>query len=296
MNSILTTFSIKDLENLSGIKAHTIRIWEKRYEILEPERTDTNIRLYNLKNLTKLLNVTFLYNAGFKISKIAKMSAEELNQTVREQATKKRDKDHFIDELKISMLSFNQYSFEQTYNRMVAEMSFRDVFLEVFIPLLEYIGIHWQSDSITPSHEHFMSSLIMQKLLINIERVQQSQAVKDKVYVLFLPDGEIHELGLLYLNYELALEGYQTVYLGSSVPIDSLIAVTETFDNLDFISYFTVYPTKDEVDDYLKNFDEQILSKQKSNFFVVGRTAQESTFKGKNVKVFNRIDELINKI
>lgn len=296
MNNILTTFSIKDLENLSGIKAHTIRIWEKRYEILEPERTDTNIRLYNLKNLTKLLNVTFLYNAGFKISKIAKMSVEELNQTVREQATKKRDKDHFIDELKISMLSFDQYSFEQAYNRMVAEMSFRDVFLEVFIPLLEYIGIHWQSDSITPSHEHFMSSLIMQKLLINIERVQQSQAVKDKVFVLFLPDGEIHELGLLYLNYELALEGYQTVYLGASVPIDSLIAVTETFDNLDFISYFTVNPTKDEVDDYLKKFDEQILSKQKSNLFVVGRTAQESTFKGKNIKVFNRIDELINKI
>ena len=296
MNNILTTFSIKDLENLSGIKAHTIRIWEKRYGVLEPERTDTNIRLYNLKSLTKLLNVAFLYNAGFKISKIAKMTNDELNQTVREQSSKKSHKDHFIDELKLSMLSFDQFHFEQTYNKMVSEMSFRDVFIEVFIPLLEFIGIQWQSDSITPSHEHFVSSLIMQKLLINIERVQQSQAVKDKVFALFLPDSEIHDLGLLYLNYELSLEGYQTVYLGTSVPVDSLISITDTFKNLDFISYFTVYPTKDEVDDYLKNFDEQILSKHNSNLYVFGRVAQESTFKGGRVKVFNKIDELINKI
>lgn len=296
MNNIATTFSIKDLENLSGIKAHTIRIWEKRYGVLVPERTDTNIRLYNVKNLTKLLNVTFLYNSGFKISKIGKMSDDELNQTIRVQSSKKRDKDHFLDELKLSMIGFNQHLFEKTYNKMLSEMSFRDCFLEVFIPLLEFIGIQWQSDSITPSHEHFISSLITQKLLINIERVQQSEPVKDKVFVLFLPDGEIHELGLLYLNYELSVEGYQTVYLGTSVPTSSLISITDTFTNVDFISYFTVKPTKDEVDEYLKNFEKEILSKHKSNFYVLGRIAETSTFKGDNVKMFKKIDELINKI
>lgn len=296
MNNISTTFSIKDLENLSGIKAHTIRIWEKRYNILVPERTDTNIRLYNLKNLQKLLNVTYLNNHGVKISKIAKMSEEEIKTAVKEHAGKNGDKNHFLDELKVAMLSYDQYKFEQTYNKIISEISFREMFLEVFIPMLEYIGIHWQSDSITPAHEHFISNLIMQKLLINIERVQQSQAQKDKVFALFLPENEIHELGLLYLNYELSLEGYQTIYLGSSVPMDNLLTVVDTFEEVNFVSYFTVSPVKDDVQKYLDTIEKEVLSKKKSKFFVLGRNAQYADKKGKSVKVFTRIDEFINKI
>ena len=296
MNNISTTFSIKDLENLSGIKAHTIRIWEKRYDILVPERTDTNIRLYNLKNLQKLLNVTYLNNHGVKISKIAKMSEEEIKTAVKEHAGKNGDKYHFLDELKVAMLSYDQYKFEQTYNKIISEISFREMFLEVFIPMLEYIGIYWQSDSITPAHEHFISNLIMQKLLINIERVQQSQAQKDKVFALFLPENEIHELGLLYLNYELSLEGYQTIYLGSSVPMDNLLTVVNTFEEVNFVSYFTVSPVKDDVQNYLDTIEKEVLSKNKSKLFVLGRNAQYAERKGKYVKVFSRIDEFINKI
>lgn len=290
-----TTFSIKDLENLSGIKAHTIRIWEKRYNILTPERTTTNIRLYNLDNLQKLLNVTFLYNSGYKISKLGKLSDEQIKKSVRAIASKKIDKDYFLDELKLSMLTFDQFKFEQAYSNLLVEMSFREMFLDIFIPLLEHIGLQWLSDSITLSHEHFINSLIIQKLLINIERVKTVRPDKDKVFVFFLPDNEIHELGLLYVNYELSRKGYKTIYLGPSVPIDSLESIISCYPDVSFVSYFTVFPTKQEVNTYLREIDNKILSKYKLNLSLLGRNAQEVTFKTRHIKVFNEIDDLLNK-
>ena len=220
MNNIKDQFSIKDLENLSGIKAHTIRIWEKRYNILHPDRTESNIRYYNTKNLQKLLNVTLLYNRGLKISKIGKIDDNEIQKLIREEISKGEVKEDFVNGLKMAMLNFNSGLFNVTYNKMLAEMSFRQIFLEVFVPLLNSVGLYWQSASITPAHEHFISNLIKQKLHINIERVQQSQFADDQVYVLFLPLNEIHELGLMYIHYDLILKEKHSIYLGQSVPID----------------------------------------------------------------------------
>mgnify|MGYP005678993661 CR=1 FL=1 len=290
-----TTFSIKDLENLSGIKAHTIRIWEKRYNILSPERTSTNIRMYNLQNLQKLLNITFLYNSGYKISKLGNLTNNQIKDYVKSLVVKKATKDYFLDELKLSMLTFDQFKFETTYNKLLSEMSFSEMFLEIFIPLLDYIGLQWLSDSITPSHEHFITSLIMQKLLINIERVNITRPEKKNIYVLFLPENEIHELGLLYANYVLLKEGYQTIYLGPSVPIDSLESIISCYSNVSFVSYFTVAPTKLEVNTYLEEMNHKILSKYKLNLNILGRNAQEATFKSPYLKVFNKIDNLLNK-
>ena len=290
-----TTFSIKDLENLSGIKAHTIRIWEKRYNILSPERTSTNIRMYNLQNLQKLLNITFLYNSGYKISKLGNLTNNQIKNYVKSLVVKKATKDYFLDELKLSMLTFDQFKFETTYNKLLSEMSFSEMFLEIFIPLLDYIGLQWLSDSITPSHEHFITSLIMQKLLINIERVNITRPEKKNIYVLFLPENEIHELGLLYANYVLLKEGYQTIYLGPSVPIDSLESIISCYSNVSFVSYFTVAPTKLEVNTYLEEMNHKILSKYKLNLNILGRNAQEATFKSPYLKVFNKIDNLLNK-
>lgn len=296
MNKILSSFSIKDLENLTGIKAHTIRMWEKRYDLLEPSRTDTNIRTYDLKSLQKLLNVTFLISAGFKISAIGKMEESDLQTTVREYASKTGDKNRFIDDLKIAMLMFDQYRFEQTYNKLLAEMSFRDIFMNVFIPLLEFIGVHWQSDSITPAHEHFVTSLIYQKLHINIERVQQPQMGKDHVYVLFLPENEIHELGLLYINYELSLAGKNTIFLGASVPMDNLKSLLEIYQKVTFISYFTLFPLKDEVNGYVKAFQKELLFNKSTELWVFGKLAQNIDKHGDQIVLFNKINELINKI
>ncbi len=284
------------MENLSGIKAHTIRIWEKRYNIFAPERTTTNIRLYNLENLQKLLNVTFLYNSGFKISKICKLTNDEIKQAIQELTEKKGDKDHFIDELKLSMFSYDQFKFEQTYSRILSEMSFREAFSDVFIPLLEFVGVQWLSDNITTSHEHFVTSLILQKLMINIERVQSVRPDKRKVYVLFLPDNEIHELGLMYVNYELSRSGYQTIYLGPSVPIESLESIISCYSSISFVSYFTVYPTKSEVNAYLAEIDNKILYNYNLSLSILGRNAQDVSFKSDRIKVFNKVDDLLNKM
>jgi len=253
MNNVKNIFSIKDLENLSGIKAHTIRIWEKRYNVLEPMRTDTNIRYYDLASLQKLLNITLLHNHGYKISKISKLSEDRIPAMVREIISDKSVKNHAINAFKMAMINFDHTLFFNTYNNLLAEKSFREVFYEVFIPLMNEIGLLWQTDTISPAHEHFISYLIKQKLLVNTEKIQVLEPTKsDKVFILYLPSNEIHELGLMYLNYEIILSGYKSVYLGESVPIDSLKDIKRYFNNVVYISYMTVEPDKDKVNDYTK--------------------------------------------
>lgn len=297
MNNIATRFTIKDLENLSGIKAHTIRIWEKRYGILTPERSDSNIRYYNSANLKKLLNVTLLYNTGHKISKIAELTEEALSQTVVDHISKGGDDSGYMDALILAMINFDQAQFEQTFNRLIAEFSFRHVFLDVFVPLLFRIGIHWQSDNITPAHEHFISNLIKQKLQISIERVQQTvPKTNGVVYVLFLPDNEIHELGLLYLQYELLLRGKHVIYLGQSVPMDNLLALQSVFKKITFISYFTIKPAADEVDMYLEQFSRILLNNRKDSLLITGRIVHNKLEMPPNVKMFNDLNEIVNKI
>ncbi|MFZ0595999.1 MAG: MerR family transcriptional regulator, partial [Flavobacterium sp.] len=200
INNIKTVFSIKDLENLSGIKAHTIRIWEKRYNILEPMRTDTNIRLYNLQNLQKLLNITLLHEYGYKISKIATYSEEKIPQLVREIISKKNSQNYAITSFKMAMMNFDQEIFFNTFDWLISEKSFKEVFKDHFLPLLKELGLLWQSETITPANEHFMSHLIKQKILIYTESLQiQKPAKTNRIFVLSLPLNEIHQIGLLYL-------------------------------------------------------------------------------------------------
>ena len=233
MNSVKNTFSIKDLENLSGIKAHTIRIWEKRYNVLEPMRTETNIRFYDLLALQKLLNITLLHDYGYKISKISKMPQEKIPELVREIVTVKNAKNHALSSFKLAMMNFDQNLFFKTYNTLLSEKSFREVFFEVFIPLMEEIGFLWQAETVTPAHEHFISYLIKLKLLVNTEKIQiQAPTKQDRIFVLYLPMNEIHELGLMYVNYEILSSGYKTIYLGESVPIDSLKDLKKYFNNI----------------------------------------------------------------
>lgn len=299
MNNVATLFSIKDLENLSGIKAHTIRIWEKRYEILSPSRTDSNIRFYDIVNLQKLLNVTLLYNNGLKISKIAKLDKDELQIRVRELASRTEGNEKFLNAMKLAMLNFDQSLFENTYNRLVLENSFRNIFVEVFIPLLHSIGLEWQSNSITPAHEHFISNLIKQKLHINIERVQQiPPKYPEKIFVLFLPMNEIHELGLLYIQYELILKGYHAIYLGQSVPLDNLEVIQKVYSGVTFVSYFTVRPSADDVPDYLDQFETTILNKPGNKLWILGRNTRDIdyAFDEKKINRFEDIQSLIKKI
>ncbi|MDI5887187.1 MULTISPECIES: MerR family transcriptional regulator [Flavobacterium] len=298
MNNIKSVFSIKDLENLSGIKAHTIRIWEKRYDILQPMRTDTNIRLYDLASLQKLLNITLLHDYGYKISKIATYPQEKIPSLVREIISNKTAKSHAISEFKMAMMNFDQELFFNTYNWLIAEKSFKEVFHQVFIPLMNELGLLWQSDTITPAHEHFVSYLIKQKLLINTEKLQVLKQTKnDKVFVLSLPMNEIHELGLMYLNYEILLLGYKTIYLGESMPISNLKDLKKHFDSIVFISYFTVQPERDILNDYVQKMADELLD-DNTELWYTGRLVEFINKEGLSdkISIFNSISELVDEI
>ncbi|MDI1256820.1 MAG: MerR family transcriptional regulator [Flavobacterium sp.] len=276
MSRIKNVFSIKDLENLSGIKAHTIRIWEKRYNVLEPMRTDTNIRIYDIAGLQKLLNITLLHNHGYKISKISKFEPEKIPDLVKGIVSKKSANSHAINAFKMAMMNFDQQLFLSTYNTLLSEKSFREIFQNVFIPLINDLGILWQTDTITAAHEHFISNLIKQKLLLNIEKFQIIKPVKtEKVFVLYLPMNEIHELGLLYVNYEILLNGYQSVYLGESLPIDNLKQMKNYFENIIFVSYLTVYPEPEELSSYIAEMNTEILDDDNTELWLVGRKAMQ---------------------
>ena len=275
MNNVKKFFSIRDLENLSGIKAHTIRIWEKRYALLAPERTSTNIRTYSLGSLQKLLNITLLYNSGYKISKIAKIPEQELPNVVRELVSQNSAKSHEINAFKLSMINFDIALFQNTYNSLLTDRSFREIFWEVFIPLLNELGLLWQTDTISPTHEHFITNLIKQKIYTSTEKIQTIEPTReDKVFVLFLPENEIHEIGLLFVNYELLLRGYKTIYLGQTMPLEYLVDLQKYYKNLHFLSYFTVIPTKDRLEHYIEDFTNILSPDGSSKLWILGRQTQ----------------------
>ena len=222
MDTIKNNFSIKDLENITGVKAHTIRIWEKRYDLLSPERSETNIRYYSNKNLQKLLNIVLLNNNNYKISKISEMKDDEISFTARELVLDRAINEEAINSLKLAMFQFDKTLFNNIYSRLLLKKTFKEIFKEIFIPFLEHVGLLWQTETILPAHEHFVSNLISQKVQVNTEELKYTTIISDTTYVLFLPENEIHELGLLYLNYELVLRGYKTIYLGQNLPIDNL--------------------------------------------------------------------------
>jgi MerR family transcriptional regulator, light-induced transcriptional regulator len=295
MNNVKDVFSIKDLENLSGIKAHTIRIWEKRYNVLEPMRSDTNIRYYSLDNLQKLLNIVILHKFGYKISKISKLNEPEIVGLVNRITTSKNANNLAISQFKVAMMNFDQTLFIETYDLLLKEKSFRDVFYTVFIPLIEELGYLWQTNTISPAHEHFISYLIKQKVLTNTEKLQYTNTSRDdKTFVLFLPPNEIHELGLMYLNYEIIAKGFKSIYLGESVPTDSLKAIVDTFDNITFVSYITVEPTQEEINPYVENLVEVVTKNNNHNVHIIGRMTEFIENKTpEKLTLFNSIENLI---
>lgn len=294
MNNIKTVFTIKDLENLSGIKAHTIRIWEKRYEILKPNRTDTNIRYYSSESLLKLLNVVLLNKNNYKISKIAKMTDEEIVVIARGVAYDIAVEDDAINAFKMSMLQFDTGIFNNTYSKLLHQKTFRQIFKEIFIPFLDQIGMLWHTKTIMPAHEHFISNLITQKIQLNIENLENNITEKSPVYVLFLPDGEIHEIGLLYLNYELALRGNKTIYLGQSLPLSNLNYFFNGDNDVHFITSMTVKPYEDDIREYFEELDD-IIRDSNHKVTAIGRrtiSVKETNFKSE-INLFPSVIEFL---
>jgi methanogenic corrinoid protein MtbC1 len=261
-------------------------------------RTDTNIRLYDLASLQKLLNITLLHDYGYKISKIATYPQDKIPSLVREIISSKTAKSHAISAFKMAMMNFDQELFFNTYNWLIADKSFKEVFHEVFIPLMNELGLLWQSDTITPAHEHFISYLIKQKLLVNTEKLQVLKQTKfDKVFILSLPMNEIHELGLMYLNYEILLNGYKTIYLGESMPIENLKDLKKHFNSIVFVSYLTVQPERDSINEYVAKMTNELVDDTTELWFA-GRLVEFIKREGLSdkISIFDSISELVDKI
>lgn len=295
---IKSSFSIKDLENLSGIKSHTIRIWEKRYALLEPNRTDTNIRTYDLEALQKILNVSYLNNLGIKISTIASLSTQEIENQVRNYAERNNKNDLAIQELKLAMVNFDQKLFNKVYGQSLDDVGFKNVFEHLFIPFLGELGLLWQSKTINIAHEHFISNLIKQKVLVHIEQVQYEIKQHDSIYILFLPENEMHDLGLLFLNYELLSHGCNTIYLGASMTLDSLSFFKRNGVQPIFITYITVQPVERELGRFLKQFDKKVAQDDGTQLWVLGHLAQKIEEKDlkDNQTVFKSITQVMEQI
>lgn len=297
MEFIRQNFSIKDLEHLTGVKAHTIRIWEKRYNILHPERSDTNIRTYDITDLQKILNVTFLNGHGYKISRISKLSSEEVVSLVKEVAASKSEQNRALNAFKVAMINFDEALFERTYRSLQASRDFRTIFYQILMPFLDQIGILWQTGSIHPVHEHFIAALVKQKLYENIALLEDEKEYKeDELFVLFLPENEIHDLGLLFLNYELNFHNRKTIFLGPSLPLDNMKYLLELHPNPKFVSYLTVGPA--EVTEFISEFEEELCGDKKRQLNLFGARIQnmDPTRQSAHIKIYKSIPEFVSNL
>lgn len=222
-----SNYTISDLETLSGIKAHTIRIWEKRYSIISPQRTETNIRFYSNDDLKHLLNISFLNKHGHKISKIADLDKTQIAEKVGSISIVTSGNEEYIDNLIVAMIDLDEALFEKIFNSSLIKSGFESTISNVIFPFLARTGVMWLTGSINPAQEHFISNLIRQKLIVGIDSLPKSYAKDAPKAILFLPENELHESSLLLYNYMLRARGYHTYYFGQSVPLADLKRVLE---------------------------------------------------------------------
>ncbi len=266
-------YSIKELEQLSGIKAHTIRIWEKRHQLIEPQRTTTNIRSYSDDDLKKIINVAVLNNNGVKISKIVKLSLAEINQQVVELSESKNDIDIYIEQLIVAMIDMEEEVFEKLLGSLTLKFGFEKTMLEIVYPFMEKIGVLWLTDNITPAQEHFISHLIRQKIIVAIDALPLAPKTEQKA-VLFLRETEIHELGLLFYHYIVKKLGIRTYYLGQTVPHKSLKSACEEHQPDLIISALTAGPKPAEIQKYI---DQLSIDFPSAKILITGYALKKAT-------------------
>ncbi len=255
----MAVYSIKDLENLSGIKAHTLRIWEQRYGILTPSRTETNIRTYSDHELKRVLNIALLQDkGGFKISAIATMTEAEMASHILHLSESHFDFPDQIQALTLAMLDLDESKFQLLTQRMIQSHGFESYMLHVIYPFMRRLGTLWLSGSVGPAQEHFISHLIRQKLIAHIDAQDLSLKPDAKKFLLYLPEGELHEIGLLFANYVFRARKHAVIYLGQSLPYEELLLAYDIHQPDYIFSVFTSEPNPEQMDDYLRSMSTDL--------------------------------------
>ncbi len=287
-------YSIKELEQLSGVKAHTIRIWEQRYGIFTPNRSETNIRRYTNAELRQLLNISLLNNNGFKISQIARMPEEEVCKAVLGISENSAEACVQVESLLAAMIEMDEEKFEKRISANISKQGFEKTFCNVIFPLLRKIGMMWQAEAINPAQEHFISNLIRQKVLAATDALTVNYSSDAQRFILFLPEGEIHELGLLYLNYIIKSRNGRSLYLGQSIPFKDLIKAVNLYEP-HFICGVITCPVRGmEVEEYIGKMADEF---QNNTILLSGNAIisnKDSLGSYSNVKVLNDMQELLD--
>jgi DNA-binding transcriptional MerR regulator len=253
----MNAFTIKDLENLSGIKAHTIRIWEQRYHFLKPQRTDTNIRYYSNEELKTILNIALLNKYGFKISHIDRMQPGEIREKILTLGDVKAIQERIVNELVQEMVDLNIEKLEKILAGYIASKGIERTVIQIIFPFLEKIGLLWLTGHINPAQEHLVTNVIRQKLIVAIESCITHLKV-DKTVLLFLPEGEHHELGLLFMYYMLKSRGIKTIYLGANVPLKDAAYVVKLKNPDILFTHLTATSSNFNFERFLNGINSQV--------------------------------------
>ncbi len=286
----MSTYSIKDLEHLSGIKAHTLRIWEQRYNFIKPKRTETNIRFYDDHDLKLILNVSLLKDHGHKISKIAQMSLKTMQDEVLRFTEKNLRYPEKIHALTLAMIDLDEERFEKIMSTNILQLGFESTMMNIIYPFLSKIGVLWQTGNINPAQEHFITNLVRQKIIVAIDGQFIQHHDDTKKYLLFLPEDEYHEISILFASFLIKSRNNKVIYLGQSLPFNDVETVYEKHKPNYLLTIVTTQPNQDQIQSYIdrlsKRFKEATVLI--SGYQVIGQDLSIPS----NVLILNKISEL----
>jgi DNA-binding transcriptional MerR regulator len=261
-NIMTNEYSIKDLERITGIKAHTIRIWEKRYDIVNPERTESNIRHYCDDDLKRLLNISVLVKNGSKISKVAQLGDQEVGQKILElNNVHSPINSGQIESLIVAMIDMDEENFEKVLNNAIIKIGFEDTLFNLIYPLLNKIGLLWQIGTVSPAQEHFLSNLIRQKIYAAIDSLSLKKIAGSKTFLLILPEWELHDIGMLVYNYLIRKRGHKTIFLGQGIPLSDVVAVKKQTKPDIIVTSFSASVVSEKMHNYLIELNEHFNAK-----------------------------------
>jgi hypothetical protein len=287
----MNSFSISQLAQFSGVKAHTIRMWEQRYNALKPNRTEGNTRYYDNEQLRRLLNIVSLAHLDYKVSELCMMPDKKLFKLIEKLNADdfKNRYGYFIGNLISAGINYDEAGFEKIFSHCILRFGMKETYLEIIYPLVVRMGLMWSADAIPPAYEHFISNLLRQKLLTAIDSLPAAKLGSDS-WLLFLPENEFHEIGLLFASYLLRLSGKKVIYLGCNLPFQSLKMVFKSTSPNNLLLFFVHHNLPDDTQEYLNNLSSQFRGK---NIFVASNQKLTDQLKNKNnIRFLHSVEDL----
>lgn len=292
MSNSISTYSIKDLERLTGIKAHTLRIWEQRFNLFKASRTKTNIRYYTNEDLVFIINISILNHSGIKISKISTMDKEEIWAKVLELNSIENNHEIILTKLKVALLQYNEFDFLSILEDQIKNIGFENTIIDICFPLLRNVGILWLTKSLEPAQEHFATNLIRQKIIAEIDKLDWRQSQKSQSFLIANVENEFHEIGIIFSAYLVRKNGFRVVYLGKNVPITNILDFIENNKPDYYISVFTSYPQQKEINGFVEDIRNR--SKKVKMIFSGYQMQNWENKENSNVITFQELAGFIN--